>query len=78
MGGETVSPAASTRRAARATLPARGRDLNTHILVQTAMRMLFRLCHESQCADAAPSLPFTGRVAREAGRVGFIHAQMAD
>lgn len=59
-----------THRAARATLPARGRDLNPQIRVRTARQMRFRLCDTSRGAYAAPSLAFTGRVAREAGRLG--------
>ena len=53
-----------TRRASRATLPARGRDESTQSVACSEPLFLIRN------ADATPSLPFTGRVAREARRVG--------
>ncbi|CAJ0868725.1 hypothetical protein AMST5_02072 [freshwater sediment metagenome] len=53
-----------TRRASRATLPARGRDGCPQSVACSEPLFLIRN------ADAAPSLPFTGRVAREARRVG--------
>lgn len=59
-----------TRRAARATLPARGRDRNgatrrrDESLAQSAAHEIGRF------ADAGPSLPSTGRVVGEANRVG--------
>ncbi|BDV34051.1 hypothetical protein SS37A_15800 [Methylocystis iwaonis] len=54
-----------TRPASRATLPARGRDWSPTIcaLSEASGGM-------SGAAAAIPSLPFTGRVARAAGRVG--------
>ena len=61
-----------TRRASRATLPARGRDWSPPIAAQLEMLMQFRICQSIGDGDAVPSLPFTGRVARAAGRVGFL------
>jgi len=69
MGGEAVSMT-PTRRASRATLPARGRDWSTQIAARYEMLMQFRVSDLVDNLDAVPSLPFTGRVAREAGRVG--------
>jgi hypothetical protein len=54
--------ATPTRRASRATLPARGRDESCEIVAMHAL---------INDHAATPSLPFTGRVAREARRVAF-------
>jgi hypothetical protein len=66
-----VSAADPTRLASRATLPARGRDWSPLSGAFSAMLMQLRDCSVDDDADAVPSLPFMGRVAREAGRVGF-------
>jgi len=71
MGGEAVSAATPTRRGARrAILPASGRDWSTQIAAQSETLMQFIAAETIGDADAAPFLPFTGRAAREAGRVG--------
>jgi hypothetical protein len=59
-----------TRPASRATLPARGRDWSPAVAAHAEMLMRLRACDAIKNADAVQSLPFTGRVAREAGRVG--------
>ena len=65
-----AATAAPTRRATRATLPARGRDMNgaTSQSIQSMVQVV--LYEILRCADAGPSLPLTGRVVREANRVG--------
>jgi len=70
MGGEAVS-ADPTRPAARATLPVKGRDLSPAIAARVEKRLRLHVCRIGKRVDAAQSLPFTGRVAREARRVGF-------
>ncbi len=59
-----------TRPAARATLPARGRDWSPESWVPSEALMQSQASVVIGGADAVPSLPFTGRVAREARRVG--------
>ncbi len=54
----------------RATLPARGRDLSPASLANPEAVSQMATCGMNTNVDAAQSLPFTGRVARKAGRVG--------
>jgi hypothetical protein len=65
-----VSALSPTRRASRATLPARGRDQNgaTRRNVQSLMQIVEQKF--LRFLDAGQSLPLTGRVVREANRVG--------
>ncbi|BDV34049.1 hypothetical protein SS37A_15780 [Methylocystis iwaonis] len=59
-----------TRPAARATLPVKGRDWSGAVWAPFDALMQSRASRMICNADAIPSLPFTGRVARAAGRVG--------
>jgi hypothetical protein len=65
-----MSALSPTRRASRATLPARGRDRNgaTRRNVQSLMQFVAQKV--LRLPDAGQSLPLTGRVVREANRVG--------
>jgi len=59
-----------TRRVTRATLPARGRDRNG-VTLRNDQSLVQSVAHEvTRFAYAVPSLPLTGRVVREANRVG--------
>jgi hypothetical protein len=60
-----------TRPAAQATLPVKGRDLSPASVAHPQTLAQLRMCCMIDDADAGLSLPFTGRVAREARRVGF-------
>ncbi len=55
-----MSALSPTRRAARATLPARGRERNgatSHSIQSMVQVVLYEIL---RCADAGPSLPLTG------------------
>jgi len=65
-----MSALSPTRRALRATLPARGRDRNGATRRNDESHMQFPVLEGMRIADAVLSLPSTGRVVREANRVG--------
>jgi hypothetical protein len=65
-----MSALSPTRRASRATLPARGRDGNGATRRSDESFMPGVAFEISRLADAGASLPLTGRVVREANRVG--------
>jgi hypothetical protein len=65
-----MSALSPTRRASRATLPARGRDRNGATRRSDHAPMRGILHEVVRFADAGQSLPLTGRVVREANRVG--------
>jgi vacuolar-type H+-ATPase subunit B/Vma2 len=60
-----------TRPASRATLSARGRDSRTQVGETSERLVQLQIFQAIGGLDAVQSLPFTGRVARAAGRVGF-------
>jgi hypothetical protein len=62
-----VSP---TRRASRATLPARGRDQNGATRRNDRTLKQGEICDFLRFEHAGQSLPLTGRAVREANRVG--------
>ena len=60
----SLAVAAPTRRATRATLPARGRDGSPATRLATASFVQSEVFEFMRYGKAAPSLPFTGRVDR--------------
>ncbi len=65
-----MSALSPTRRASRATLPARGRDRNGAIQRKDELLVQFAAYEVERFLNAGASLPLTGRVVREANRVG--------